>query len=177
MMNTKPFGLFVAVLAALFIFSSQAEAFDQLLAKIPRGANTLVLIDVETTLAAPIAQQKGWGKQLEVSYVERPIFLPPEASKLVMAASLSSSNDFSRLWELAAMELSEPMSMRSIARSEGGYVDTIGGMSTAWTPSDAYFVSLADRMLGVVFPAERQFVSRDGLNLRRKIKQVSYLTT
>ena len=34
-----------------------------------------------------------------------------------MAASLRSNEDFSRLWELAVMELSEPLSMRSIARS------------------------------------------------------------
>jgi len=49
------------------------------------------------------------------------------------------------------MELSEPMSMRSIARSEGGYVDEINGAVAAWTPSDAYFVSLSDRTLGVIF--------------------------
>ncbi|MCA9229335.1 MAG: hypothetical protein KDA57_01680 [Planctomycetales bacterium] len=139
---------------------AEAAPFDQLLTRVPAGANVLVLIDVETTLAAPIAQEKGWGKQLELSYVERPIFLPPESTKLVMAASLRSGDNFSRLWEMAAMEVAESMSMRSIARSEGGYVDEINGVTTAWTPSDAYFVSLSDRELGVMFPAERQFVSR-----------------
>jgi len=134
--------------------------FEALLTRVPAGANTLVLIDVENTLASPIAQKEGWGKQLELNYVERPIYLPPEAKKLVMAAALRSGDDFARLWELAAMELSEPMSMRSIARSEGGYVDQINGVVAAWTPSDAYFVSLGDRELGVMFPAERQFVSR-----------------
>ncbi len=137
-----------------------SEPFESLLTRVPAGANTLVLIDVEATLAAPVAKENGWGKQLELSYVERPIFLPPEASKLIVAASLRSNDDFSRLWELAAMELLEPMSMRSIARSEGGYVDEINGVQAAWTPSDAYFVSFSDRELGVMFPAERQFVSR-----------------
>lgn len=139
---------------------AQGGPFDQLLKRIPDEANVLVLIDVETTLASPVAQQEGWGKELEVSYVERPIFLPPESKALVMAAFLRTGHDFSRMWELAAMELDEPLSMRSIARSEGGYVDEINGMAAAWTPSDAYFVSLGERELGVMFPAERQLVSR-----------------
>jgi len=84
-------------------------SFDELLTKVPAGANVLVLIDVETTLNSSVAQKEGWGKQLELDYVERPIFLPPEANKLVMASSLRSGDDFARLWELAAMELSEPM--------------------------------------------------------------------
>ncbi len=136
-----------------------AAPFDELLTRVPESANTLVLIDVATTLKAPVAEEQGWGKKLELAYVERPIFLPPEANKLVMAALLRSNDDFSRLWELAVMELSEPMSMRSIARSEGGYVDQINGIVSAWTPSDAYFVSLSENILGVMFPAERQFVS------------------
>ncbi|MCH7753238.1 MAG: hypothetical protein IH898_13940, partial [Planctomycetes bacterium] len=139
---------------------ARGDSFDQLLPKVPPSANVLVLIDVERTLASPLAQADGWGKKLELAYVSRPIFLPPEATKLVMAASLEPGNNFQRHWELAVMELSDPMSMRSIARSEGGYVDTINGAQVAWTPSDAYFVSLADRELGVMFPADRQFVSR-----------------
>jgi len=153
------------ILLTLGLFAVQAgpalaASFDELLTKVPRGANTLVLIDVEATLAAPVAHENGWGKQLELNNVDRPIFLPPEANKLVIGASLRSNDDFSRLWELAAMELNEPMSMRSIARSEGGYVDEINGVPSAWTPSDAYFVELSKLQLGVMFPAERQFVSR-----------------
>lgn len=139
---------------------ARGASFDELLPKVPPSANTLVLIDVERTLDSPLAQAGGWGKKLELAYVSRPVFLPPEATKLVMASSLDSSNNFQREWELAVMELDEPMSMRSIARSEGGYVDTVNDASVAWTPSNAYFVSLADRQLGVMFPADRQFVSR-----------------
>ena len=63
--------------------------------KVPPSANTLVLIDVERTLASPLAQAGGWGKKLELAYVSRPIFLPPEATKLVMAASLESEQTIS----------------------------------------------------------------------------------
>ena len=157
--------------------NSQSGEFDQLLANVPASANTLVLIDVAQTLQSPIAQQEGWGKKLELAYVERPVFLPPEANKLVLAATLQPSDDFSRLWELGVMEMSEPISMRSIARSEGGYVDTIDGTEVAWTPSDAYFVNLKDQKLGVMFPAERQFVSRwlKFANNNREVALTDYL--
>jgi hypothetical protein len=150
----------VTTYAGLQAGMAWAAPFDTLLTRVPDGANVVVMIDVKATLAAPVAEKNGWGKTLELNNVDRPIFLPPEANKLVMASMLRSGDDFTRLWEMAAMELSEPMSMRSIARSEGGYVDKINGVAAAWTPSDAYFVSLSDRELGVMFPAERQFVSR-----------------
>ncbi len=155
----------------------QSGEFDHLLEKVPKSANTLVLINVQQTLQSPLAQKEGWGKQLELAYVERPIFLPPEANKLVLAATLQPSDNFSRLWELGVMELSEPISMRSIARSEGGYLDTIDGSEAAWTPSDAYFVRLDDQELGVMFPAERQFVSRwlDFANSNREVALSDYL--
>jgi hypothetical protein len=156
---------------------AQAGDFDALLAKVPANANTIVLIDVERTLASDLAQQEGWGKKLELAYVNRPIFLPPEANKLIIAAALQPTADFARLWELGVMELNEPLSMRSIARSEGGYVDTIGGSQAAWTPSDAYFVDLGQNELGVLFPAERQFVSRwvDFIKKNQSIQITDYL--
>lgn len=171
--------LFVVSIAPLY-----GGDFDQLLTKVPASANTLVLIDVEKTLASELAQQEGWGKKLELAYVNRPIFLPPEASKLVIAASLQPTADFARLWELGVMQLSEPLSMRAIARSEGGYVDTIGGQEAVWTPSDAYFVSFDQDVLGVLFPAERQFVSQwvnhakknDQVQLSEYLQKVSQLT-
>ncbi len=141
-------------------FETHVFAFENLLAKVPPAANAVVIIDVQKTLETPLAEKEGWGKELELAYVSRPIFLPPEATKLVMAANLQAGEDFRRQWELAVMQLSDPMGMRSIARSEGGYVDTLRNKDIAWTPSNAYFIGLNDRELGVVFPADRQFASR-----------------
>ncbi len=165
-------------LLVLTVSPGQGADFSSLLAKVPPQANTVVMFDVESTLRTPIAQKQGWGKQLELAYVERPIFLPPEASKLVMAASMDASNSFHRNWELAVMDLAEPMSMRSIARSEGGYVDEVQGIQVAWTPSDAYFVSLDTSTLGVVHPANRQYVSRWIKSTQRRpdVTMSEYLT-
>lgn len=165
-------------LLGFLVLPATGQNFDQLLMKVPESANALVLIDVERTLASELAQKEGWGKKLELAYVNRPVFLPPEASKLVIAGALQPTADFARLWELGVMQLSEPLSMRSIARSEGGYVDSIAGNAAAWTPSDAYFVEFAGNELGVLFPAERQFVSRwvNHAKQNRAIELSPYLT-
>lgn len=147
------------ILSGFFVKALLAGEFDQLLAKVPSSTNALVLIDVEKTLASELAQKEGWGKKLELAYVNRPVFLPPEANQLVIATALQASADFAQLWEMGIMRLGEPLSMRSIARSEGGYVDMVAGKSAAWTPSDAYFVDFGDNLLGAVFPADRQFLS------------------
>ncbi len=128
--------------------------------RIPADANALVLIDVEKTLATPLARQQGWAAKLESAYVERPIFLPPEAKKLALGAALNPENDFIGAWELAVMDMAEPVSIRSIARSEGGQVDEVNGVSTAFTPHGVAFAALEDRLLAAVRPADRQFLSR-----------------
>jgi hypothetical protein len=137
-----------------------AESFETLAARIPGQANALVLIDVEQTMAAPLAQKQGWSRKLETAYVERPVYLPPEARKLALGASLRPADDFSSAWEVAVMELAEPVAVRSIARSEAGYLDEIRGASAAMTPLDAGFLDLGNGLMGVVHPADRQFMSR-----------------
>lgn len=150
--------LAVAWLAALDLRA--AETFERLAARIPSTANVLVLIDVEQTMASPLAREQGWAQKLEAAYVERPVYLPPEAKKLVLGASLRPTDDFANIWEAAVIELAEPVGVRSIARSESGYVDEVNGVRAAITPLDAGFLELDFNLLGVVHPADRQFMSR-----------------
>ncbi len=148
---------YVCVVLTVWVSTvARGDDFDQLLPMVPPSANTLVLIDVERTLASPLAQADGWGKKLELAYVSRPIFLPPEATKLVMAASLEPSNNFQREWELAVMELADPMSMRSIARSEGGYVDTVNGAQVTWTPRDRNRAGPPSRLVRYQYASHRR---------------------
>lgn len=160
-MNWLP-GKFAALVVAWFAVgrSPAAETFESLATRIPGAANALVLIDVEAILATPVAQAGGWSKKLEVAYVERPVFLPPEAKKMALGAVLQPSTDFKDLWQVALMELAEPVGIRAIARSEAGYVDEIGGRTAAITPQDAAFVDLGDNVLAVLCPADRQFLGR-----------------
>jgi hypothetical protein len=155
-----------AALAALCLVvnfrggAANAETFEGLARRLPGDVNALVLIDVEQVLATELAQTQGWARKLEVAYVERPVFLPPEAKKLVLGAVLDPTDDFLATRELALMELSEPVGIRALARAESGYVDEINGRSAAITPADAAFVDLGAHTLATVRPADRQYLAR-----------------
>lgn len=132
----------IALLVCTSISRGRAEEFADLARRIPAGANALVLIDMEQMMKAPLAIDQGCSRNLEAAYVERPIFLPPEAKKLVLGAALQPNHDFLGKWDVAVMELAEPVAVRSIARSESGYVEQVNGVPTAFTPHDAAFVEL-----------------------------------
>ena len=88
------------------------------------------------------------------------MYLPPEASHVIVAADVDIVRDFDRSWEFAALALREPMSMASIARAEGGYPDTINDVPAAWIPSDAYFLQIESQVLGMLHPSNRQAIAR-----------------
>lgn len=159
--GTRLLMIFAVCLFSISLYEAPAWAqFEDLLNRIPSSANSIVVIDVTGMHASALARKEGWEKKHEAAYVERPIFLPPEADKIVIAAQLNFANELGQNWELAVMDLKEPIPMRSIARAEGGYVDSINGLHAAWTPSDAYFVRLSTSVMGVMHPANRQAVSR-----------------
>jgi hypothetical protein len=146
---------------AVFGLKSSARAqVDDLLKKVPMFSNAIVVIDVDSVIKSPLAIKEKWASKLDAAAASRPIVLPPEASRIVIASHLTPREALQADWELAVMDLKEPISMRSIARAEGGYVDSINGLEAAWTPSNAYFVSLGDQSMGMMYPANRQYVSR-----------------
>ena len=146
---------------AVFVVSHCVPArSDELLRRVPASANALMVIDVKALAITPLAVQQGWNRKLEAANADRPLMLPPEADRILVAAHLDSHREMGVVWELAVMQLTEPMAMRSVARAEGGYLDKINGLDSVWTPSDAYFVALEPKLLGVMFPANRQLVSR-----------------
>jgi hypothetical protein len=152
--------MIAVVLSVGLAHVSPASAQEALLRFLPPNTNALVVIDVKALLASPLATKDGWKeKQLEAA-TNRPVLLPPEADLLVLAALLNPAEQLEQQWELGVMRLTEPLAMRSIARAEGGYVDTINALEAAWTPSDAYFVAFGTEFLAAMYPANRQAVSR-----------------
>lgn len=145
---------------ATLICTSDASDFAALTAKIPRGANAILLIDVDGALASPIATANSWKGTLQKEAADRPMYLPPEADKIIVAAQLDEVRGFSRIWQAALMGLKEQMPMSLIARAEGGYADTVNGVDVAWVPSDAYFINVDSNTLGLLAPANRQAISR-----------------
>ncbi|REJ92766.1 MAG: hypothetical protein DWQ34_07980 [Planctomycetota bacterium] len=157
-----PFGsLLLGAWAAVALPVGNASAQDDdLLKKIPRGANAIAVIQADALLNTELAESEGWKDKQSAAYGSRPVMIPPEAEMVIVAAQLDASNNLAANWQLAAAQLSEAFPMSAIARAEGGYVDTVNDTQVAWTPGDAYFVNLGPQMIGILHPANRQYVSR-----------------
>jgi hypothetical protein len=156
-------------LSAIFLVvgtQSTFSAFDDLLLRLPGGANSLVLIDVDAFYESPMAISKGWKATFERKWSEQPILLPPEAKRFVLASHLDPLNNLRSEWEVAVVELGTPIPMTTIARAEGGYLDSIDSTPVVWTPSRSYFVQLDSQLLGIAYPDDRQAVAR-WLNLTK----------
>ena len=136
------------------------QDFSKLLKYVPGPTNAIVLIDGESIMATKMAKETGWAARRAAAFAKRPIFIPPETKKLVLASSIKANQGMDQRWEIGVAQLDQPIPMRSIARAEGGYVDMINDEAAAWSPSGAYFVSLEPSLMGVVFPADRQFTAR-----------------
>jgi hypothetical protein len=147
-------------LAAVALLAGPASAeFKSLLGRIPSDANALVLIDAEGMLNSPLGVREGWKVKLANAYAQKPLIIPPDASRVVMAA-LIDPGDMETIWEVSVMDLSKPPSLDLMARAEGGYVDILGKTPAVWSPINAYFIQLDPLVLGAACPANRQFASR-----------------
>ncbi len=145
-----------ALLVPQVVFAG--SEFDDLAKQLPVGANTVLVIDVDKVMSTEMARTNGWGNPEKEG--NRPIYLPPEADRVVVAAQVDPVNRFQQSWEAAVISLKESLPMRLVAKAEGGYTDTISGKQAAWTPSDAYFVELNEKTLGLMHPANKQTTSR-----------------
>ena len=162
------FFLFVVILT-ISVTSAVASDFPSLVAKVPGSANTIMLIDADAILSSPVAVKGGWAKKFADGSADRPMYLPPEADKVVVGAQLDQVRSFARTWEVALMGMKEPYSMSLVARAEGGYVDTINGVNVAWVPSDAYFIEVDAKTLGLMAPANRQAIGRWADNSKKSV--------
>ena len=137
-----------------------ASDFNELVRKVPQGANAAMAIDVARTLNSPLAKKNGWDKKLEDGGEDRPLYLPPEADKLLSVAQIDITRDFAREWDVTLFGLTESIPLNLVARLEGGYVDKIEEVEVAWLPSDAYMTEAGENTLIMQAPADRQVVAR-----------------
>jgi len=156
-------------MAASLTLGGAAQAGDPaaLLRYVPPTANAILLMDADAVKKTKLALKNGWSEKHKAIAAERPLFLPPEADAIAIASLVDVTNEFAQAWELGIVSLQKPYSMPAIAKAEGGYVESIGGLETAWTPSEAYLVGLDPKTLGVMYPANRQAVSRWASAARR----------
>ncbi|MGQ0633059.1 MAG: hypothetical protein ACT4QC_00460 [Planctomycetaceae bacterium] len=139
--------------------TASAAGFPELLKRIPSEANLLVMVDAERLFASPMAQELGLKGRLTEDSARRPLLLPPKAHKLVRAISLDLEND-AATFEITLLEVPKGMDLKTIAGRHKGYVEKVANTDTAWLPEGAYVVKLGDELFSVLFPANRQFLSR-----------------
>lgn len=151
----------VSLLSVLFLSATCAASdFKELVRKVPQGANAVMAVDVARTLQSPLAKTNGWDKKLGDGGTDRPLYLPPEADKILAAAELDIVREFARDWDVTVFGLTESIPLRMVARAEGGYVDKIEDVEVVWLPSDAYIAKGGENMLVMQSPADRQAIAR-----------------
>jgi hypothetical protein len=151
----------IALLSAA-VGTAAPRAFAQtndLLRRVPPSANVIVVMDVEGLINSPLGKKQGWADKYAARYGKSPLFVPPEARSVVVAAQINQLT-MEPLWELAVMQLSVDPLMSAMARAEDGFADTVRGTEAVWTPRNAYFIKAAPRTLAMTHPANRQYVSR-----------------
>lgn len=154
----RRFGLIIPACLCLLLPASDASEFRNLARQLPPGANAVIAIDVGAALDTDLAKENGWGDPDKSAGA--PIYLPPEADKVIVSALVDPPNQFQQAWTAAVIGLTESLPMKLIARAEGGYTDTIGETEAAWVPSNAYFLNFGEDLLGLMYPSNRQLAAR-----------------
>lgn len=148
-----------AFVAAVSIVASAPAQFDGMLARVPRDANTLILIDAEKMFGSRIADRERWDAKRKAAFEAGVSALPPDASSIVMAAR----NDFEsgrNAWELSLVKFISDRDVSSVAKRFGGEIDSISGRMAARLPNDHYVIQISPSLLGTHTPARRQDVTR-----------------
>ena len=131
----------------------------------PESANTIILIDVERMLMSPIAMKKKWREKGNSEGVA--LHFPINAVRYMLASKLDFVGSFEDQGDIALIETPEGVSLPYLAKTEGGYLDTIEGHEVAFSPRNAFFVPFKPNLRGVSFPANRQELGRWLRSLRR----------
>jgi hypothetical protein len=135
------------------------DGFAELLAKVPPGANTLVMLNAEQIFASEVATSEGWKQHYQATYADAPLLLPPRAQQFLLAAQLDLGN-MKPNWQAAVIRLASDPSLTLIARNVRGQTDTVADLEVVVTPRGAMIVNFAPRLFGLMYPGSRQSVAR-----------------
>jgi hypothetical protein len=155
----------VSLCAATVIILSLGQSFvaragfQDLLAKIPPSANTLVMLNADQIFASDVGTREHWKQHYDDTYADSPLLLPPSAQQFVLAADMDLAYMKPR-WEVAAMRLADDPSMGLVARAVHGDRDTLGGLEAITTPKNALIVKFGPNLFGMMRPAGSQAAAR-----------------
>jgi len=136
-----------------------AGEFEDLLKRVPEQANSLLLVDVQAIHASPLALRKNWAKKHQQDYLAGVSRLPPNANKVVVAASFNPST-LDHGWKIGLVELQQDIDMSKVAQAEAGTLDKVAGQAVVLSPRNAYYLRVAPKIKGMMHPANRQELAR-----------------
>ena len=128
-------------------------------ARVPDGANTIFVIDVDQIMRSPFATNQDWSTRKEAMYQAGFLMLLPGTSQMLAATKM----DFETMrpeWEVFLMNLNREPDMSQLASRYSGSLDRIGRNSVVVLPGESYYAQLGPRMVGFGEPANRQDVAR-----------------
>ncbi len=136
-----------------------ADEFQELVNKIPRSANAVVLLNMEKAKSSPLGMKEDWKSKVEEAFESGLTRVPPQAKRFILASQI----DFEfmePLWESAVIEMEQVISSADIEKARHGTLDTIEGLPAVARPNDTYLLKFAPRLVGAMGPANRQAVVR-----------------
>ena len=83
---------FLVIAAACSPRTPLLAQYEQLLNRVPNDANTLIIIDVERLLSAPLAVQEKWKGKHADDFSQGRVFVPPQAQRMVLAGRLGKKS-------------------------------------------------------------------------------------
>jgi hypothetical protein len=149
----------IAAFAASGRCGFAADEFQDLINKVPRSANSVVLLNMEKAKNSPMGLKENWSAKIDKAFEDGLVSVPPQAKRFVLASQI----DFEfmePLWEAAVIETEEDLSPMQIQEARYGAIDSIEGLPAIARPNDTYLVKLGPKLIGAMGPANRQVVVR-----------------
>ncbi len=129
--------------------------FEDLLKRVPQGANLILLVDVDGLLNSPLGQREDW-RSKAASRTSQSLWLSPDDTKAVVSANFDLFT-FQENWKVGLVEVREALpDLETLAAREGGFVESVQNTKATWTPRGFYLFSLPPNTVGFAAPAERQ---------------------
>jgi len=152
--------LLLAAAAAVLLCVTPARAqFRELLGRVPRSANAVVILNLEKVFASPTGVREDWKRKVEEAFEAGVVRVPPQTARGVLAAQI----DFQAMqpmYEAIVVDLRDDVSIEKILAKRERTADTIEGLPAAALANNAYVVQFGAKTLGAMAPSNRQSVVR-----------------
>ena len=149
----------VLILLGSLTTASAQDSFRTLIDLVPRSANAVIILNLAKAKDSPLGVREGWQNKLENAFESGVTRVPPEASRFVLATQLDFETKHP-LWEVAILDLQQPVSIATIAQKRKREAETLDKLPALALATNAYLVQFGPAMLGAMAPANRQAVLR-----------------